>query len=304
MKEVNTTPGKYQVVRSENGCTVTQALDNGQLIEDNVPAGESTAVFAFTSRIEVDDDSAVVREVFKLAPVVGGSGGGGLPKTDYLIYNSDYTEVSGNLDNLEDGSHMFQGKALTSWDIDLPALTKATSMFQDCSMLTTFTSDMPALTDGSYMFSTCRELTTFTSDLPALTKGSGMFESCKLNKESALRVLNSIPAYTSGSHKLTIGIHIDHKTDEEVLAAIDAANAKGWTLTVQWNGTPTAQAATTYGLRKPPIYARVSEIERPDGTTERYLDWGHYVTDPTGYEEFRSVEAAREYFGLPMPEEA
>lgn len=83
MKEVNTTPGKYQVVRSENGCTVTQTLDNGQLIEDNVPAGESTAVFAFTSRIAVDDDSAVVREVFKLAPqlklallgVLGGNDG-------------------------------------------------------------------------------------------------------------------------------------------------------------------------------------------------------------------------------------
>lgn len=77
MKEVNTTPGKYQVVRSENGCTVTQILDNGQLIVDNVPAGESTAVFAFTSRIEVDDDSAVVREVFKLAPIAAGKGGGG-----------------------------------------------------------------------------------------------------------------------------------------------------------------------------------------------------------------------------------
>ena len=83
MKEVNTTPGKYQVVRSENGCTVTQILDNGQRVEDNVPAGESTAVFAFTSRIEVDDDSAVVREVFKLAPqqklallgVLGGNDG-------------------------------------------------------------------------------------------------------------------------------------------------------------------------------------------------------------------------------------
>ena len=40
-------------------------------------------------------------------------------------------------------------------------------------------------------------------------------------------------------------------------------------------------------------------MELPDGTTEQFLDWGHYVTDPTGYEEFASVEEAREYYGLP-----
>ena len=126
-----------------------------------------------------------------------------------------------------------------------------------------------------------------------------MFRDCILDKPSVVCILDSIPAYTYGTHKLTIGIHVDHKTDEEVLAAIASAEAKGWTLSVIWNGTPAAQAATTYGLRKPPIYARVEERELPEGTTERVLDWGHYVTDPTGYEEFRTVEAAREYYGLP-----
>lgn len=125
----------------------------------------------------------------------------------------------------------------------------------------------------------------------------------RLNKESALRVLNSIPSFTSGNHPIVLGIHVDHQNDEEVLAAIANAEAKGWTLEVQWNGTPTSQASVTYGLRKPPIYAKVSEMERPDGTTERVLDWGHYVTDPSGYEEFRSVEEAREYFNLPAEEE-
>ena len=126
-----------------------------------------------------------------------------------------------------------------------------------------------------------------------------MFTRAILNKQSALNVLTSIPTYTSGSHPLTIGIHIDHKTDDEVIAAIANAEAKGWTLTIQWNSTPTAQAAVTYGLRRPTIYARVSEMQNPDGTTERVLEWGHYVTDPENYEEFRSVEAAREYYGLP-----
>lgn len=131
---------------------------------------------------------------------------------------------------------------------------------------------------------------------PLLKTGKWAFEKSILNKESTLRILNSIPEWSDGkTHELTIGIHVDHQADDEVLDAIANAESRGWTLTVQWNGKPTAQAATTYGLRKPPIYAKVSEMENG----ERYLDWGHYVSDPTGYEEFRSVEAAREHFGLP-----
>ena len=120
-----------------------------------------------------------------------------------------------------------------------------------------------------------------------------MFASTKLNKASALRVLSSIPAHTTGTHKLTIGIHVDFKTDEEVLAAISAAESKKWTMTVQWNGTAGTSAASTYSMRGELIYARVVEENG-----ERMLDWGHYVTDETGYETFRSIEAAREYFGI------
>lgn len=145
-----------------------------------------------------------------------------------------------------------------------------------------------------------KNLRVLEGEFPSLsTTGSYGFTQSQLDKESALRVLNSVPAYTSGTHLMVIGFHVDLQTDDEVLAAIANAEAKGWTLTVQWNGTATAQASVTYGLRKPPIYARLSEMERSDGTVERSLDWGHYVTDPTGYEEFRSVEAAREHYGLP-----
>lgn len=128
-----------------------------------------------------------------------------------------------------------------------------------------------------------------------------MFSNTQLDKKSALNVLTSIPAYTSGTHNLTIGIHVDHKTDEEVLAAIANAEAKGWTLFVQWNGTPTSTASTMAMGQL--IYAKVGEMERPDGTTEQYLDWGHYVTNPEGYETFRSLASAYRYFGIPMPEE-
>ena len=123
--------------------------------------------------------------------------------------------------------------------------------------------------------------------------------STQLNKESALRLFNTVPTWTdTGEHNIAIGIHIDHQADEEVLAAISNAEAKGWTLEVRWNGTPITQTTSTFSLRKPPIYAKVSELERSDASKEQILNWGHYVTNPEDYQEFSSLEEAYEHFGL------
>ena len=145
----------------------------------------------------------------------------------------------------------------------------------------------------------------FNSELSSMANGENLFSNCALSKDSIIRICNSLKEVSNVS--LVFGCHKDYKNDEEVLAAIANAESKGWTMSVQWNGIageaePTAaQASETYSLRTPPIYARVKELEMPDGTTDKYLDWGHYVTDweARGYEQFRSVEAAREYFGLP-----
>jgi hypothetical protein len=97
-----------------------------------------------------------------------------------------------------------------------------------------------------------------------------------------------------------MGIHIDHQSDEEVLTAISSAEAKGWTMTVQWNGTPTATTASTYGLRKPTIYAKLGETVDINGEMKPSLDWGHYVTnaEENGYQEFSSIEEANDYFNI------
>ena len=103
-------------------------------------------------------------------------------------------------------------------------------------------------------------------DFPSLSNGEGFAVRSgsdnpsyggRLNKPSTLRLLRSIPSYTSGTHLLSIGIHVDHQTDEEVLAAIANAESKGWTLTVQWNGTPTSTASTM--AMGSLIYAKVGE---------------------------------------------
>lgn len=157
--------------------------------------------------------------------------------------------------------------------------------------------DFSSLQQGFLCYE-CRLLQDAICEFPSLSNGKYMFQQCQLNKASVLSILNSLPSLVQSS-PFEIGIHVDYQNDEEVLAAIANAEAKGWTLTVQWNGTATAATASTFGFGQL-IYAKVSEMERPDGTTERVLDWGHYVTNPEGYETFRSLESAYEYFGLEM----
>ena len=153
-------------------------------------------------------------------------------------------------------------------------------------------------------------LMVFKPELPSLSDGTNMFQREALDKDSTLRILNSIPSYDDGSHPLTIGIHKDYKTDEEILTAITNAEEKRWTLSVQWNGRAgatgtTTTSSSTFSLRKPLIYAKLGEIENPNGEKELFLDWGHYVTnwEENGYQEFSSLKEAYEHFNLEFPKE-
>jgi hypothetical protein len=151
-------------------------------------------------------------------------------------------------------------------------------------------------------FQQCTNLRHVEVDYSLMSSRLGaIYDGCQLDKESVL-LLNNLPntKLTNESDKvLTIGIHVDHQMDEEIIETISNIESKGLNVTVQWNGTPTTQPASIFGLRKPSIYAKLSEIERPDGSKEQNLDWGHYVTNPEEYQEFSSLEEAYEHFGLP-----
>ena len=152
--------------------------------------------------------------------------------------------------------------------------------------------------DGLYHSSL--PLTDFPLEYPALSTAPRMLMNCQITGYQAITILNSIPTWTDGkTHEITLGIHIDYQNDAEVLAAIENAKNKGWTVTVQWNGTPTSGIST---LDLEEIYARVTESEYGDYTDENgtrcYLDWGHYVTDTTDYKLFFSIYEAEQYFKL------
>lgn len=155
--------------------------------------------------------------------------------------------------------------------------------------------DVSKVTTGYQCYDNCYVLEEFPTVYPVLSDGELMFQGCRLKKQHAIEILNGIPAWSSGTHSITVGIHVDFKDDAEIAEAVASAEAKGWTVTVQWNGTAGTSGASTYGLRRQPIYAKVVEH---DG--KQNLDWGHYVTnaEENGYQEFASVEEAEEYFGI------
>lgn len=200
----------------------------------------------------------------------------------------------------------------------LPEATAVSLMFYTDKSVEKVTGFFPKVTEAPAFLNVsnaARSGPVMTCELkfPKLSNGKNMFNYCRLDKQSTLGILNSIPSHSSGTHMLTIGIHIGCKYDPEVNLALKKADinyeptvelseevteSKGWTLEVQWNGTSTSAASTmAMGTL---IYAKVGEIELPDGTTEQVLDWGHYVSrwEERGYEQFRSLESAYRYFGI------
>ena len=260
--------------------------------------------------------------------------------TDIITINPDYkTDLSSDgewvykLDSLTSGSKMFENcatlstfsselpsltnassmfyrcSALPSFNINLPSVTTSMQMFENCKKLTSFSGALPKLSNANYMFNGDDKLINFSSELPKLSSAIGMFILCKLGKASTIKICSSLPSYTSGTHNITIGIHVDHQSDEEVLAAIDNATAKGWTVTTQWNGTVTT---STYSLRptqSQAIYAKYESEELGmyiDANNVRYsVNWGHMISSPDGkspdelgYQEFASLEEALTTWGL------
>lgn len=451
--------GYHHNVRSDNGCTVTQIKPNGETIVDEIPAGKTTAVFAFFSEFEVSDDTAVVQQLFKLAPqqklaLLGVLGGGvsawfkalkteltalldgskfelawmsaentlvvhtdrvsdellaavkataeaAMPATATLVqynhnieipyrdinkyaecvtvadmeavnpdYKADLTsdgEWCYPLPKLTNADYAFDDSGMKKFNVDLPEVTSAKGLFCNPSLEGEMTLHLPKCVTWSQILCT----SSIGSNIPKLNKvtfvanpdtksqfhqafshfrkdkdyyleevnlqgftgeniggdslclnccalkrfrtdtvgtvvywNAEAFSECQLDKES---IFNIVKASWRGEKKSSgwkighFGIHVDYKYDEEVQAALAELEENGWTLSIRWNGTPTSTASTmAMGTL---IYAKPGEMERPDGTTERYLDWGHYVTnwEERGYEQFRSLESAYRYFGLPMP---
>ena len=209
--------------------------------------------------------------------------------------------------------------ALTSFEVPLPKVTDAKNAFH--SRETLKDTKYPIDEDGNCIYESGKEQAIDENGnlmykyltLPKLSNGENMFASCRLDRPSIISILNSLPIYTSGSHLITIGTHIDNKAEAETegtelhtLINTTVPN-KGWTLTMQYNGTLSTGIAT---LDLDPIYAKIEENEygtyKNDETGKCYdLSWGNIIKSPDGkspiemgYEECYSINEIIEKYNL------
>lgn len=272
---MNVLKGFCYCVTAATETTITD--DNGLIF--TVKAGEQGYFVASSDEVSVTGTCTIVqvRGNFNMPAVGSGSGHingmyveeGELKGNGFNIV-ADVTTVTKNLDtsNISDGSYMFQNcskltswtvelpnltnsnymfsgcSGLASWTVDLPNLTNGTSMFNGCSKLTSFSGDLTNLTNGYGMFSTCSKLTSFnaeTEGLKSLSDGTNMFQNCILDETSVLHILNTIPTYTSGTHKLHLGKRTNYMNSTYIadllgtttpIAAATNYSYKGWTITI------------------------------------------------------------------------
>lgn len=142
-------------------------------------------------------------------------------------------------------------------------------------------------------------------------------QKAQLNKESVLRIVNSLQPYNPDTMtempQLTLGISTEVNGDEEVNEALLLAQTavedggKGWSVAVTGFTITAGGAAATLGLRRP-VYARRwadAEGDYVDADGTRWsVRWGNTVlenwvaNEQLGYDEFASIEDALDAWGL------
>lgn len=136
------------------------------------------------------------------------------------------------------------------------------------------------------------------SKQPFRNSGTGQFI-VGLTLSQAAQLGSKLPS-TGGN--LTISLPEGYEQNERIVESLTQAESKGWVLTIQTYAAETA--AATYSLRR--VWVRRELCEHgsyvaADGTRWQ-VEWCVDVigADPEslGYERFRSVEVAAEYWGL------
>lgn len=247
------------------GCKISDLPEN--FCPNITNFGESFR-YNYPQKSVVDENKTIILTPYSDSINNATSAGGGFYFNGNSVKNGYKIDERYKFENLSYGESLFRN----DWHggiglygdvtLNLINLTNGSYMFCGGENLRSFTSPLPKLTNGSHMFyranATLGASFVFNSELPSLSNGENMFAQCWLDKASTLKVCNSIPTYEDGStHKLTLGIAVDHKYDPEVNLALkkvdmdfvspiesiggtlseEVTSDKGWTLATQWNGT-------------------------------------------------------------------
>ena len=220
---VKSASGLYSVLASAIGSKVDTVQAGNYL---KLAALQVTGDTFVTINANVIDDSVNVYVPEASMVVENGAIDGG------AIF--DTTKVAFTTQDRAYGFTYHSTSALVSFVGDMPMLECGYQMFANCPQLTTFIGDLSAMTGGTSMFSGCAKLTTFIGDLSSLEEGTNMFEGCNLSTETALEIVESLPTYTSGVHKITISVTSGSSALLAEIATL--AESKGWVADLRTDG--------------------------------------------------------------------
>ena len=148
--------------------------------------------------------------------------------------------------------------------IHLPALETLTSALANDGAGEIYTKTIhayvPNLKTVTGRFFSNQHLEVLDCELPMLEDAPQFSIFQKINKESAIKMLDSLPAYTSGTHRFRLGISKGVVGDEDVIAAASRAEEKGWSLTIEYRTPSGDYEPLTYGLRGDTIYAKIRNV--------------------------------------------
>lgn len=188
----------------------------------------------------------------------------------YMFSETGLTSFAHDLSSLIDGSYIFAETLLTSFDGKLSNVKILDGAFNTNTLLTSFNTDtldkvesaerafyntkinnwcytLPSLKNGKNMFYGNTTLTSFTSSLSSLVEGDGMFTYCKLDAQSVMHIVDSLPKHDGGEvHNIAIGINCSDNQEEKDTFAEQAEYddwntlnsvlvSKGWTVTWGFN---------------------------------------------------------------------
>lgn len=243
---------------------------------------------------------------------------GNVTSISYMAERANLSEFCHSLGNVTNANNAWMSNPMTEFNSALPKVVYANNMFNwtqlrtcrypvDADGRSIYESGQPQAVDddgnGLYAYLT----------LPQMVAGALAFSGAQLDLPSAMSIIGnlrqSVEGIAGATWLLTIGIHVDHRQDAGLLAAIEAATARGWTITVQYNGTATV-ATLSEGQpdESGQLWCKAVEDEAGDYVDTagvRYrVDWGHDISGPSGdaqqlgYTQHATLEAALTQWGL------
>lgn len=155
----------------------------------------------------------------------------------YIVKGNKIVQVGNEINEITEGNSANLSEKSETPDVvggiidyNMPELVNGDYRYKNHKELTTVICDMPSLTSGIQMFYGS-SLTSFCGDLSSLETGIDMFAGCKLDENSIINIIDSIPDHFSDGKTHILSIGCDSSIPQDLISDLTSeANAKNWTI--------------------------------------------------------------------------